>query len=98
MSPPETESQTPAVQRFEVYCYDLPKVGEDGKSIPTDPAETREFAGLEEARKFAVERKGDFDRIVLMQTSGEDQTLVERFRDGDHIVPEGAKSSESKRG
>jgi len=84
----ETEAETPATQRFDVYLYDLPKVGEDGKSIPTDPAQTREFAELEEARKFAAEQKGDFDRVILIKTSGEEQQLIERFRDGEHIVPE----------
>ena len=87
MSESETELQPPP-QRFDVYLYDLPKVGEDGKSIPTDPAETREFTELAEAQKFTAEHKADFDRIVLIQTSGEEQSLVERFHDGEHIVPD----------
>ena len=88
MSETETEFQRPETPRFDVYLYDLPKVGEDGKSISTDPAETREFTELAEAQKFTAERKADFDRIVLIRTSGEEQSLVERFRDGEHIVPD----------
>lgn len=92
MSESDTELQTPETQRFDVYLYDLPKVGDDGKSIPTDPAQTNEFQELAEARRFAAERKNDFDRVVVIQTSGEEQSLVERYRDGEEIVPEIAEA------
>jgi len=83
-----TMSEATETQGYQIYMYDLPKVGEDGKSIPTDPAQTQEFSQLAEAQKFAAERKGDFDRVVLIQAAGGEQKLIERFRDGEHIVPE----------
>lgn len=75
-------------ERYQVYLYDLPKIDDEGKSIPGEPAQTREFSRLDEAQNFAADRKGDFDRIVLIRTSGDEQKLIERFRDAERIVPE----------
>jgi len=84
----EAEAESTATRQFDVCLYDLPKVDAEGKSIPTDPAQTREFTELEEARKFVTERQHDFDRIVLIERCGNDQKLVERFRDGERILPD----------
>ena len=63
------------------------RIDDEGKSIPGEPAQTREFAQLDEAQNFAADRKGDFDRIVLIRTSGDEQKLIERFRDAERIIP-----------
>jgi hypothetical protein len=70
---------------FEVYLYNIPKVSEDGKQvIPVPDNRMEEFAGLEEARKFAAEHKDKFDRVVLMRKDDEGQKMLERYVDGQH--------------
>lgn len=85
----EPEAGSAGSAQFQVYLYDLPKVDAEGNSIPTDPAQTREFAALEQAREFMAERKRDFDRIVLVEKRGAEQKLIERYRDGECVRPAG---------
>ena len=77
------------MSQYEVYLYNIPKVSEDGKqAIPVPKNETMQFASLDEAKKFAAERKDRFDRAVVMQKDDEGQKLVERYVDGQHETPE----------
>jgi hypothetical protein len=43
---------------------------------------------LEQAKEFAAEHKNQFDRIVVMRVSESEQELVERYTDGELIVPQ----------
>jgi hypothetical protein len=68
---------------YEVYLYNIPKVSEDGeRAIPVPDGRAKEFANVDDARKFAAEHKNNFDRVVLMQKDGEGQNMVERYADG----------------
>jgi hypothetical protein len=73
---------------YTVYLHNVPRVGEDGKSIPIAPHQTEEFSKLKDAQKLAVENKDKFERVVVMDTSGDKPKLVERFIDGEHVVAE----------
>jgi hypothetical protein len=75
----ENESQ----ERYDLYLYNLPNLDENKKPIAIAPLETRMFPALEDARRFAEERRQDFDRVALIKTMGETQQLVQRFRDGE---------------
>lgn len=68
---------------YEIYLYNIPRVSEDGeRAIPVPDSRMREFADIDDARKFAVEHKDKFDRVVLMQKDDEGQKLIERYVDG----------------
>ena len=80
------------MEKFDVYLYNIPKVSEDGmKSLPIEPHRTQEFSGLDEAKKFGAEQKGNYDRVVLIQTTRKDdakeeelgeQKMIERYIEG----------------
>jgi hypothetical protein len=70
--------------------YNIPRVSEDQKVIPTDPHRTQEFSELEKAKEFAADHKSQFDRIVVMQVTESEQQLVERYTDGEHIAAQPA--------
>ena len=76
------------MERYDVYLHNVPKVSEDGKVVPIAPHRTQEFSQLEEARKSAAEHKDEFDRVVVIRTVDDKQKMVERYMDGEHIVPE----------
>jgi hypothetical protein len=68
---------------YEIYLYNVPKVSEDGKqAIPVPDSQMKEFADIDDARKFASEHKSEFDRVVLMQKDEEGQKMIERYVDG----------------
>jgi hypothetical protein len=68
---------------YEIYLYNIPKVSKDGKqAIPVPDSQVKEFAGGDDARKFAAEHKNKFDRVVLMQKDDEGQKMIERYVDG----------------
>jgi hypothetical protein len=68
---------------YEIYLYNVPKVSEDGKqAIPVPDSQVKEFANIDDARKFASEHKSEFDRVVLMQKDDEGQKMIERYVDG----------------
>jgi len=67
---------------YEVYLYTLPRVTGDGKSIPGPDSKRHEFASVDDARTFAAEQKGVFDRVVLIENAGGAQKLVQRYMDG----------------
>lgn len=70
---------------YEVFLYNVPKVSEDGeKAIPVPPSETETFDDLDAAKKHAAEKKGEFDRVVVMSVEDETQEMVERYVDGEH--------------
>ena len=75
------------MERYDVYLHNVPVV-KDGKSVPIEPHRVQEFSELEEAKKFAAEHKDDYDRVVVMRTADEKQRMVERYNDGEHVVPE----------
>jgi hypothetical protein len=65
---------------YEIYLYNIPKVSEDGeRSIPVPDSQVKEFASIDDARKFAAEHKNKFDRVVLMQKDDEGQRMIERY-------------------
>lgn len=76
------------MERYDVYMYNVPKVGPDDKVIPIDPPQTEEFPSLEEAQKFAAQHKGKFERITLIRTQDDKQRMLERYTDGMHEVRE----------
>jgi len=68
---------------YEVYLYSIPKVSDDGKqSIPGPDSKRQEFASVDQARSFVNENKDKYDRIVLMESGGDGQKVVERYVDG----------------
>jgi hypothetical protein len=68
---------------YEIYLYNVPKVSEDGKrAIPVADSQVKEFANIDDARKFAAEHKSEFDRVVLMQKDEVGQKMIERYVDG----------------
>ncbi|HKV42100.1 MAG TPA: hypothetical protein VJX67_23040 [Blastocatellia bacterium] len=67
---------------YEVYLYTLPRISGEGKSIPGPDSKKQEFSTVEEARTFAADQKGKFDRVVLMENGEGGQKLVERYMDG----------------
>ena len=74
---------------YEVLMHNVPKVSEDGtKSLPIAPHQTHEFDDLDEAKKAAADNKDKFDRVVLMSSDDGKQRMVERYMDGEHIIPE----------
>ena len=73
------------MERYEVFLYDLPQV-KDGASVPTKPSIARDFGNLSDARRYAVEHKDEFDRIVVIRTRENEQTLVARFTDGEPMA------------
>ena len=82
------------MERYNVYMYNIPKVGEDGKPVSVNPHQTQEFSQLGDATKHATEHKDEFDRVVVMRTVEEEQKLIERFIDGEHTVPEKEEKDE----
>lgn len=82
------------MERYDVYMYNIPKVSEDGKPISVNPHQTQEFSQLEDATKHAAGHKDEFDCVVVMHTVEDDQKLVERFIDGEHIVPDEEEKSD----
>ncbi len=75
------------MERYDVYLHNVPVV-KDGKSVPIDPHRTRECSDLEEARTFAADHSDEFDRVVVMRTADGEQKMIERYIDGEHVVPE----------
>ena len=75
------------MERYDVYLHNVPKVA-DGKVVPIEPHRTHEFSELEEARGCAVEHKDAFERVVVMRTADDQQQMIERYIDGEHIVAE----------
>ncbi len=73
---------------YNVYLHDIPKVGDNGKSLPIKPLQSKDFEDLEAAQKFASEHKEKFERVTVMQMLDDGTKMVERFMDGDHIVAE----------
>ena len=73
------------MHKFDVYAYGLPKVTDDGQSILPAPHRTQQFNDLQEAKEFAEALKNDFERIAVIQTVDGDQTLLERFSDGERF-------------
>jgi hypothetical protein len=68
---------------YEVYLYNIPKVSEDGeRTIPVPDSRVKEFANVDDARRFAAEHKNNFNRIVLMQKDDEGQKMIMRYVDG----------------
>ena len=75
------------MERYEVFLHNVPVV-KDGKSVPIEPYRTQELSELEEARKFAAAHKDEYDRVVVMRTVDEKQRMMERYIDGEYVVPE----------
>ena len=75
------------MEQYHVYLHNVPVV-KDGKSVPTEPHRVQEFSELEEARTFAAEHRDGYDRVVVMRTADEKQKMMERYIDGEHVVPE----------
>jgi hypothetical protein len=68
---------------YKVYLYNIPKVSEDGKqAIPVPDSQMKEFDSVDDAKRFAAERKNSFDRVVLMQEDSEGQKMAVRYMDG----------------
>ena len=82
------------MERYDVYLHNVPVV-KDGKSVPIAPHRTQELTDLEEARKLAAAHKDDYDRVVVMRTADEKQTMIERYIDGEHVVPEEKEEAEA---
>lgn len=76
------------MEQFDVYTYYLPKVSDEGKSIPIPPSETKTFDQLDEAQQYAAQHQDKCDRVVVIQTEDGNQRLVERYIDGEHSLPE----------
>lgn len=76
------------MEQYNVYLHNVPKVGEDGKVVPINPPQTKDFSQLEDASKFAAEKKDEFERVNVIYTTDDKQQLIERFMDGEHIVVE----------
>ena len=81
---------------YQVYMYNVPRVSEDQKVIPVGPNRRQEFSDREEAGECAAEHNSQFDRVVLMQVSDSDQQLIERYTDGELIIPEIADAGEGR--
>ena len=75
------------MERYDVFLHNVPKVA-DGKVVPIEPHRTLEFSELDEARGCAAEHKGAYERVVVMRTAEDKQQMIERYMDGEHIVPE----------
>lgn len=74
---------------YEVYLYNIPKVTEDGKQvIPVPDGRTQEFPGIDDAKRFAMDHKNQFDRVVLIQKDEQGQKMLERYSDGKHELAE----------
>ena len=71
---------------YEVYAYELPRVTGDNKSIPGPESRREEFNSVEDARTFAAEHKGKFNRVVLIEKDGDAQKVVERYTDGELLA------------
>ena len=84
------------MDQYEVYLHNVPKVSDDGKVVPIEPHQKHEFPQLEEASKFAAGHKDKFERVVVMHTADEKQRMVERYMDGEHIVPEPKEEEEEE--
>jgi hypothetical protein len=68
---------------YEIYLYSIPKVSEDGeRAIPVPDSQVKEFASVDDAKKFAAEHKNKFDRVVLMLKDDEGQKMIERYVEG----------------
>lgn len=75
------------MEQFDVFTYEIPKISDEGKSIPTLPPKTQQFEKLTEAQQYALQYKDKFDRVAVIHTVDSNQTLVERYIDGERIVP-----------
>jgi len=75
------------MERYDVYLHNVPVV-KDEKVVPIEPHRTLEFSDLEEARKCAAEHKDGYARVVVMRTADDKQRMIERYIDGEHVVPE----------
>ena len=82
------------MEQYHVYLHNIPVV-KDGKSVPIEPHRVQEFSELEEAKTFAAEHKDDYDRVVLMRTADGKQKMMERYIDGEHVVPEEKEEDEA---
>jgi hypothetical protein len=68
---------------YEIYLYNIPKVSKDGeRAIPVPDSQVKEFVSVDDAKKFAVEHRNKFDRVVLMQKDDGGQRMIERYVDG----------------
>ncbi len=75
------------MEQYDVFLHNVPKV-EDGKAVPIEPHQALEFSQLDEAEKCAAEHKGTYDRVVVMRTADGRQTMLGRYIDGEHSVPD----------
>ena len=75
------------MERYDVFLHNVPKV-EGGKPIPIEPHRTLDFSELEEAQGCASEHKDKYERVVVMRTADDRQEMLERYIDGEHILPE----------
>lgn len=100
-------------RQFDVFCFDVPEPNQPGIQAPDltwraanpgPPPQTKRFDALDDARRFAEQHKGQFNRITINVASAEKPTLVERYNDGHHVIvkteadldaPESAAASES---
>lgn len=74
------------MEQYDVYLHDVPKVSEDGKkSLPIKPHRTEQFSELESAAKHAAEQRDEFDRVTVIRTVDDKQTMVMRYMDGEEI-------------
>ncbi|MEM7584484.1 MAG: hypothetical protein AAF560_13935 [Acidobacteriota bacterium] len=73
---------------YSVYLHDIPKVGDDGKPLPIKPNQSQDFEDLEAAKNYAGEHKDQFERISVMHDTDDGTKMVERYIDGEHIVPD----------
>ena len=78
------------MDRYEVYLHNVPRV-EGGKAVPIEPHRVLEFSELEEAEKSAAEHKDEYERVVVMRTADDRQGMIERYIDGEHVVPDKKK-------
>ena len=75
------------MNKFNVYSYNLPKVSQEGESIPTEPCQPHGFDELDEANVHAEKQKDQFDRVVVI---GPDEELIGRFSDGQELAATGS--------
>jgi hypothetical protein len=67
---------------YEVYLYAIPRVSADGKqSFPGPECKKQEFGSADDARRFAIENKETFDRVVVMENENNVQKVLEHFVD-----------------
>ncbi len=83
------------MERYDVFLHNVPKV-EDGKVVPIEPHKVLEFPELEEAQGCAAQHKDRYERVVVMRTADDRQQMIERYVDGEHIVPETKEDAPEK--